>query len=357
MTVIVALASLGYFGHLHHNVNLQDSGSTAEFNHSMPKQFRQDELIGELAHRLTGDELRLAIDPLASTLEMKDFARTVTASASDDSIRARLLFDELVHHLERNGPLGYGEVRTAPQAFAALKTPGTSLYCKDYGFLYVSLARDIGLMACDVYVMDEENGQWAPHNCAAIVLQGKIVIVDPAWRVFGAKHRRFTLLDDMQATALYLSELPDLRSSEIACKLAPGLDLVQLNLIEKLVAAKRVREARKAAAVFEWLNTDAAAGYYVRGLLALAEGKPDRAIPVLSKATELRPDEATYHSALASAYAREGRLQEACEEGERGLRCAVTSEEAALMRQTINNAREYMKRSRDGGAVMSIPGE
>jgi tetratricopeptide (TPR) repeat protein len=307
----------------------------------MPKEYTEIEFARALSKKLTPDEVNLAVNPLTITPEIKHWAFTLTSSVSNDTARAKLLFEALVDHLQKSEPPTIGAVRTAREVFAAWETPGTSLYCKDYALLYVALARAVGIKAYDVYVTEEVDGQSGPHDCAAVVLEGKVVLVDPTWSLFGAKHKNFTLLDDVQATGLYMSQLPDFKSSEIGCKLAPTLGLVQLNLFEKLANNNRVREAAAVMSdVKRLITNDATTGNYVEAKVALLQGNPDLAVLLLSNAIGVSPNEATYHTCLAEAFAQQGRIAEATKEFQRALQCPVTDNEAAFMNFYTRNTNE-----------------
>ena len=105
-------------------------------------------------------------------------AGQVTVSGTNDATRALLLFEELAHRAGDTNITMEGRMRTAQEAFAAWNRKGEALFCMDYAFLYVVMARAVGIKAYDVDVEEEADGQQSPHSCAAIFLGNQGLLVD-----------------------------------------------------------------------------------------------------------------------------------------------------------------------------------
>ncbi len=306
-----------------------------------PQDYTESTLSEALRQKLTPEEFKLVVNPLVSTPEMDRWARTLTTNATNDEARARILFETLAYNAAgENQQSMQMAIRTARETFAVWNKPDAASNCQDYEYFYVALARAIGIRAYAVDVQEDVNGEKIPHACAAIIIEGKGLLVDPTVPWFGVPHKRFTLMDDLQASAIYVGQIPGLKYSEIASKLAPDVALVQLNLFEKLTAEGRLKEARALLPRLKPLGINEATGDYAEARLALLEGNPENAIELLLKAIAIDPNESTYHIRLANAYAQEGRLPAALESLQNALKYPMTTEEAVLPRRLVANTNE-----------------
>jgi tetratricopeptide (TPR) repeat protein len=290
--------------------------------------------------KLSPEELKLVVNPLIGSPEIDHWAQQLTTKAASDEAKARVLFEVLAHRAGESNARTEGAMRTAREAFAAWNRTGESLYCMDYAFLYVVMARAVGIKAYDVYVEEEADGQNAPHACAAIILKDKSLLVDPAWLWFGAPHKKFTVLNDLQAIAIYMGQLPELKDSEIACKLAPNFALVQLNFFEHLVQNGRLSEAEKVLPIIKNLDVSAATGDYAEAKLALLRNRPENAIELLLKAIAENSHESTYYTSLAQAYVEVGEVTNALESYQNALRCPMTAADMGKVQSCLTRSNE-----------------
>src|SRR5437879_7949775 len=153
-----------------------------------------------------------------------------------------MLCDALASH-RYDKAFRFPELGTAKEVFAAWNTPGASFRCQELAYLYVALARAVGLRAYFVSVEQQCDGGRDLHNCAAVFLAGQALLSDPAFW-FGVPHKSFTLLDDVQAVATHLSALGDVKASQIAWKLGPDLYIVHLSRLSGLANEGRWAEAQ-----------------------------------------------------------------------------------------------------------------
>src|SRR5260370_678785 len=165
-----------------------------------------------------------------------------------------MLYDALAGRATEK-PARFQEPPTAPQVFAAWNVPGASFHCQEFSFLYVALARASGLRAYHVLVEEDCHGMELSHACAAVFIQGRSLLVDLAYSFFGAPHKRFKALDDVEAAAVYLCGAEKLQACQIASKLAPGLYMVQATLFDLLVREDHWPEARKQMGVLGRVDT------------------------------------------------------------------------------------------------------
>jgi hypothetical protein len=261
-----------------------------------PRSFTPQSLREALQRLLTAQEMSKVFDPLASTPEMQRWASNAVPATANDLQKA----ERLCQLLSTRNPLGprtqgppikgppvlEGSYRTASATFSVWDDPGQSLNCTDLAYFYVSLARALGVRAFCVNVEQDCDGRVGGHTCAAVFTAGLAVLADPAYGTFGVAHQKFVVLDDLQATGLFLSGVHDLETCQIAAKLAPNLLVVQMNLFDKLDQADRRTEAEQCLAAMEKLNPDAALTAYVAARLALRYGRLDQAVALLQKAIQ-----------------------------------------------------------------------
>lgn len=276
-------------------------------NVAPPKDYTPVALRQALRQRLTEKECEQVPHPLTATVEMTNWANHATSSATNDLQKAHMLFDALLKHVQ-TGP---GGTRTAEEAFAAWKQRGTTLWCQEYAYLYVALARAVGLRVYDVSVEESWDGSKELHACAAVFIGRDALLADPAVFWFGAPHKRFEVLDDLQATAVYLAEREDLRDNELAAKIDPESSFVRGNLIMMLVEKGRWEDARRSLAAFVQSGSDPAFAGYLQAHVALHEKHPDKAVELLHNSLQLSPDFGRAHLLLALAYQDLGKLREA----------------------------------------------
>jgi Flp pilus assembly protein TadD len=289
----------------------------------------------EVRARLTPEELALVVNPLLSTPEIDRWAHQATLGATNDESRAMMLFNELAQRAQAGNTNMVAPTRTAQQVFAAWSQHGELLACKDYAVLYVVMARAVGIKAYDVDVDEEADGQQAPHSCAAIVFGNKGLLVDPALCLFGAAHKQFHVLNDLQAIGLYENQLADPKCWEIACKLAPDLPLVQVNYLDYLVDLGRLNEARGVLQTLKGLDITPATRDYADGKLALGEGRAEDAVELLLKAIAINPHNFAYHICLATAYAEADKATKAVDCLRDALRCPMTAASAEFARSFL----------------------
>ena len=199
-----------------------------------------------LRQRLTPAEYKLVINPLASTPAMDRWAQELTRGATNDLDRARKIFDALARHLDT----GESGTRTAQEVFAAWNDPAQSFCCQEYAKLYIALARAVGLKAFYVHLEKDYSGDIVYHDCAAVFVGDKALLVDPAYQWFGAPHKEYVVLDDVQAIAHHFYQ-PSGKGTQVArCRLAaklhPDTAWGQLHLAGALIKANEFVEAGKA---------------------------------------------------------------------------------------------------------------
>lgn len=319
------------------------------FTNPQPQDYSTQALTGTLRRKLTSEEMSLVVNPLVSTPEMREWACELTVAATNDLEKAKALYAGILGRTPTQ-PDGSNDNRTAQQVFSAWDTPATSFSCEELAYLYVALARAAGLKAYCVSVDQQCDGTKDLHGCAAVFADRKCLLVDPAYRWFGAPHKKFVVLDDLQTAAVYLCAMGNLKSCQVACKLAPQLIFVRGGVFQGLVSEGRWKEAAEEAVVIMRLDPDAPLTLYARAALACHEGKLDETIELLHRAIAMAPHTAPLYIALGGVYMDQGKLTEARQAYQDALRYPVDEHRAEHARAAIGHindmdARDWFARA------------
>jgi tetratricopeptide (TPR) repeat protein len=301
---------------------LKPRQTPAYIHYVQPVEYTIPTLNDTLHRKLTAQEMSLIINPLDSTPEMRHWAYELTVGATNDLQKAKMLFDALAHHVDELQIRS----RSAKEVFNDWNIPGANFHCEEYAFLYVALARSLGLKAYVVDVQEACDGRKSGHSCAGVIFGQKVLLVDPAFRWFGAPHRQFAVLDDLQTMAVYLCELQDAKRCQIAFKLAPNLAWVQMNWFISLVSENRLQEAQEVLKLIVQLDPDSWIADSCKAQLALRQGHPDLAIEFLKKAVKSSPSTGVNHLLLGYAYMQQKKLDEAEEAYHNALHCILPDE-------------------------------
>jgi tetratricopeptide (TPR) repeat protein len=260
-----------------------------EITASRPTRYTRQSLDAVLRQRLTPTEYKLVINPLASTPAMDRWAQELTRGATNELGKARMIFQALTRHLD-TGETG---TRTAQEVFAAWNDPAQSFCCQEYAKLYIALARAVGVNAFYVHLEKDYSGDIVYHDCAAVFIGDKALLVDPAYQWFGAPHKEYVVLDDVQAMAHHFYQ-PAAKGVQVArCRLAaklhPDTAWGQLHLVGALIKANEFVEAGKTLIIAQQLEPGRWDSYAYLGFLAAKTGDLDGAAASLRKALELNP--------------------------------------------------------------------
>ena len=279
---------------------------------SPPQEYKDRELQAELRKRLTPRQFQLAIDPLLSTSDMKKWAWQLVGDATEDMKKGKRLFLGLTRHINL-GQAGEGR-RTAKEVFESWHNAEAEFTCQEYIFLYVALARSVGLGANFTFVDADYHGKVRPHACAVVFINGKGILVDPAYRWFGIPHARFRVQSDLQVIGSYLAQLDDVEKGETAVKLVPEEPLAHFNLAIVLASEGRLAEARERLEAGLKLDSGGWMASLAQGMVAARGEKWDSAATHLRKCLELNPDYTQARFFLAKTLFSQGKLTEAREE-------------------------------------------
>jgi tetratricopeptide (TPR) repeat protein len=278
------------------------------FTNSPPKRYTAQSFAAELKKRLSVEELREVINPIEASPAMTNWAQGLALGAKDDREKARKLFHGLACHFA-SGP---GGTRTAQEVFAAWNSPNGVFSCQEFAKLFVAMARAVGVDSFYVHLEKDYAGTIVYHDCAAVFVEGKGLLVDPTYVWFGAPHKDFVVLDDVQTVAHHYFQRPErdpsswLARCRVAEKLHPDFAWGQCMLAEAFLQAERPLDAGKAVNASFLLDPDRWDSYQLRGIIAAQKGQADTAAVSLRKSIALNPDCGPAHFALAHVYLDQG---------------------------------------------------
>ena len=285
-----------------------------EISVAPPRSYTAPALDAALRERLTRAEFVQAINPLASTPAMDRWAQELARGATNDLGKARKIFDALARHVDT----GEAGIRTAQEVFAVWNDPAKSFCCQEYAKLYVALARAVGVRAFYVHLEKDYSGEIVYHDCAAVFAEGKSLLVDPAYQWFGAPHKEYLVLDDLQTVAHQYYQ-PAGKGDQVArCRLAaklhPDTAWGQVRLASALIKANELVQAAQALKVAEGLEPGRWDTLTCRGLIAARSDDLDGAATDLRKSLEMNPKHGPSHFVLAWVLGKQGKLEAARDE-------------------------------------------
>jgi Flp pilus assembly protein TadD len=197
------------------------------------------------------------------------------------------------------------------------------------------LARAVGLKAFVVMVEETCYGEKTDHACAAVFFGKRLLLVDPSYFWFGVSHKRFRVLDDLGATALYMSTSVNMKKAKIACALAPDLPQSQGALFCALIEEGRWNDAKALLPKMKRLASSEWGWYGDEARIAIHERRFDTAADLLTKAIKINPSNGAVRVYLGEAYLQMGRLEDARKAFLGSLNCALDGNTIQIVRDRL----------------------
>ncbi len=135
-------------------------------------------------------------DPFVINNDIAAIAKTLARTSPDDEAKAKALYK----WVEANVAFDKKN-KVYRNSIEALKE--RKGVCGSMAFLYIAMARSIGLKANFVVVDRDESGKRVKHGCAAVELSGRDVLVDPAYHKFDINHRKYEVVSDHAASIMF----------------------------------------------------------------------------------------------------------------------------------------------------------
>jgi tetratricopeptide (TPR) repeat protein/TolB-like protein len=277
-----------------------------------PTNFTSKSLKEALGAKLTPEEFKLVSNPLASTPEMRKWAERLVGATKDPLEKAHRIFYGLTRRVNIKA---HGDaVRGAAEAYRDWFDPNARIACHDYTVLFVAMARHVGLRADYAIVEKDFRDKYVNHACAALVIDGKTLLVDPAYQWFGVPHKAFECENDVRVISFCLSWSKNPAMWDIALKLVsdwavPKL-LVGIRLLDKGQPERGlslIEEGRK-------LDSQSSLSLLAQARTETYRENWDAAASLLRECLAINPETPRAQFYLAYALHHLGRLAEAQEE-------------------------------------------
>lgn len=157
------------------------------------------ETKGEFYDRVFNNLEKLCLHrkPYDVTRGMVDTVWNVLEGRGSDDYKARLLLCWIMNRTKYNKDVPY---TSASETFRLRKGK-----CVDLSILYAAMAKIAGLDAGFVMVDRDKDDRKVSHACSYVYLDGKLVLVDPAYKKFNLNHTEFVVLDNESAHDYYVN--------------------------------------------------------------------------------------------------------------------------------------------------------
>ncbi len=141
--------------------------------------------------------------PFMINADLIRIIRANTRQSFSKEQRAKAIYDWIEHNIE------YGKIGD-PKSYI---NSGDVLnqkrgICAEMAFLYIAMARSVGLRSNFVSVDKDYRKKRVNHACAAVELEGRLmqenpVLVDPAYHIYDAQHRKYRVWQDKEIMGVF----------------------------------------------------------------------------------------------------------------------------------------------------------
>lgn len=152
-----------------------------------------DDLVVDGDYNLVIVEKQMDI-PFNISQEQISIAKAIGRSNLSEMEKARKIYD----WVEQNISYGAGKRREVRYRNSEEVINGREGVCGEMAYLYITMARLAGLESNWVDVTVDSRGKRVDHACASVNADGRVILVDPAYHMFGASHQQYRILDDSQ---------------------------------------------------------------------------------------------------------------------------------------------------------------
>ncbi|RMF55689.1 transglutaminase domain-containing protein [Candidatus Woesearchaeota archaeon] len=132
-------------------------------------------------------------NPFIINEELVRIIRKHTRNCATDLEKARAIYDWIHDNIK------YGEIRgkfrynNSEEVLHAKKG-----LCGEMAFLYTTMARSVGLTSNIVLVDRDDRWKKVMHACSVVYIDGREILVDPAYNKFDIHHKRYKILSDRE---------------------------------------------------------------------------------------------------------------------------------------------------------------
>lgn len=336
------LPDVGTSGALVDSNTPANTGLSRFFKITQPIDYSDKALRAALLRKLSSEEVSVVVNPLLGSPAISKWAKVLTSGATNELQTARRIYDALSRRVIREPSQPSSRLRTAADVLADWNAPEVYFSCQDFGFVGVAAARAAGLKAYVAFVEEDCYGAWNFHACPGFIFGKKALLADPLYAWFGAPHKKFILLDDLHAVALYTCGKNGLTARRAAYKLAPDLPPVLSNLFRNLTAENEWKEAAKLAQDMAHKDPGAPMTLCAQAIMSDRSGSPpEQGIELALKATEKAPHMSLPYLVLGREYTRQGKFEEATNAYQNAAQWALTAGEAQRARGAMSSLAAY----------------
>lgn len=331
--------------------NRADS-STSSVRRTPPRKLTSVALQSELDRLLSPEERALVINPVAVTPELVAEAQRLTLGLPNEAMRIMALFSEVAR---RGRGRSEGPRHTASEALKASENPQSRFICQDYAKLFVGLTRAIGIESWLVHIDRDAFGYPAYHDCAAILVEGEVMVVDPTWRFLFIPHQEFSVLDDVQAISHHMMQPLngnlDPRRLRTGLKLNPDDHWTQVQFVRQMADTGKVSVAEAEEVMKKLgLENEKWDTYLASAKLHEAHLRWNEAVEALKRALALSPSNAVVHKEIARAYEHIGKPREV----EKHLALALELDRGEISPELRENAAVWLTIQKANTDTLSI---
>ena len=136
-------------------------------------------------------------NPFLISSELVRTIKDYTKNAKNNLTKAKVIFDWVEQNIKYGEKKSVNGYRNSKEVL--LLREGV---CGEMAYLYITMARSLGLKSNYVSVFVDEHGENVNHGCASVFV-GRTILVDPAYHTFDIKHQSYEIINDRKATDMY----------------------------------------------------------------------------------------------------------------------------------------------------------
>lgn len=138
------------------------------------------------------------LNPFGLDAQVLAIIKNETKDCYGSEVKARKLFDWFEDNIEYGEDKRITGYSTGQEVFRNKEG-----VCGEMAFLYVTMARGLGLKANYVSVRKDYKGDKVHHACAGVDAERGLILVDLAYKTFDIKHRKYAVRTDKEIMEMF----------------------------------------------------------------------------------------------------------------------------------------------------------
>jgi tetratricopeptide (TPR) repeat protein len=212
--------------------------STNSTLYSLPDLYSEEQIESILKEKLSEEELNLIENPYEISPNLRAYVEKITQEINTELGKIKAIYHAIIDSNKLNiSPfLDPNKIehtnRTSIELFNdAIKEDQTYAICEETENLFIAMVRVLGLPVYPVEIFRDFRGNYVNHICGGVVINGKLILVDPTYKMFDIKHMDFRVVSLIEGIAshhvregqLFLA-LDELEEAEKHIRLALKID-------------------------------------------------------------------------------------------------------------------------------------